>query len=159
MAAACFSGSSVLRAAVSTPASWLTYTDLGGYYTIRYPPEWQVLTKGNALVITSPGGPDERGVFGITPRAEGLVINEAVEKEFQDPDRSADLKKSPARIGDVPAIKVWGSKKGNPNIRMVEYYVQKGHQQFYVLFQAPHVAMDRYSPIFNAMIASMRFLK
>ena len=139
--------------------TWMTYTEPGENYQINYPADWQPLTKGNALVITSPGGPEERGVFGITLRTTGLTVEAAVEKEFQDPNRAADLKKSPARIAEMPAIKVWGSKKGDPNIRVVEYYVQKGSQQYYILFQAPHAAMDQYRAVFNAMIASMKFLK
>jgi hypothetical protein len=140
-------------------SGWQTYVDNGGYYKISYPPGWQVLTKGNALVITSPGGPDERGVFGITPRAEGVTINDAVDKEFSDPNRASDLQKSASRIAGIPATKVWGSKKGDPNIRVVEYYVQSGTQQFYILFQAPHSAMTQFSPVFNSMISSMKFLK
>ncbi len=139
--------------------NWKTHVDPAGNYKINYPPGWQVLMKGKALVITSPGGPDERGVFGITLRAEGVSMDESVQKEFDDPDRSADLQQSPARIADTPAIKVWGSKKGDPSIRIVEYYVQRGDQQFYILFQAPHAAMIRYSPVFQSMIGSMKFLQ
>jgi hypothetical protein len=102
---------------------------------------------------------ENRGVFGITPRARGMRIEEAVKQEFDDPNRSTDLQKAPSRIGDQPAIKVWGSKKNDPNTRMVEYYVQRGEHQYYILFQAPHASMDRYSPVFNKMIASMKFLK
>jgi hypothetical protein len=152
---------SPVHAQMAGPAgtNWLTYTDPDGRYEINYPSDWQTLTKGNALVITSPGGPEERGVFGITLRAAGLTVDAAVDKEFQDPEHPADLKKSPARIGEMPATKVWGSKKGDPNIREVKYYVQNGPQQYYILFQAPHAAMDHYRAVFNAMIASMKFLK
>ena len=138
---------------------WKVYVEPGGFYKITYPPSWQVLTKGNALVITSPGGPDERGVFGITLRAPGSSMEESVEKEFADPDRSSDLQQSPARIADTPAIKVWGSKKGDSSIRIVEYYVQRDDRQYYILFQAPHHAMARYSQHFNAMIGSLKFLQ
>jgi hypothetical protein len=41
----------------------------------------------------------------------------------------------------------------------VEYYVQVGEQQYYILFQAPHAAMIRYRPVFERMIASMQFLR
>src|ERR1700721_2331012 len=81
---------------------WPVYVDTGGFYKISYPPGWQVLTKGNALVITSPGGPDERGVFGITPRADSASIDDSVGKEFGDPDRSADLQKSPSPLAGAP---------------------------------------------------------
>ncbi len=138
---------------------WRLFVDIGGYYRVNYPGTWQVLTRGNALVITSPGGPEIRGVFGITPRPEGSNIQETVDKEFKDPERSPDLKQAPSRIAGRPAVKVWGSKKGDPNIRMVEYYVQEGPQQFYILFQAPHAGMTRFGPIFERMIASMKFLK
>src|SRR5262249_54869013 len=126
-------------------------------YTIDYPPNWQVLTKGNAVAITSPGDPETRGVFGITLRAEGVSAEEAVHKEFADPNHAPDLKKVPARIGGIPGIKDWGTKKGNSAIRIVEYYVQKGSQQYYILFQAPHSYMPNYTSIFNRMIASMKF--
>jgi hypothetical protein len=150
---------SSLFAALPNGNEWRTYVDLGGFYKINYPPGWQVLSKGNAVVITSPGDAGERGVFGITPRARGLRIEEAVEQEFSDPERSSDLQKTAARLGNQPAIKVWGSKKGDPNTRIVEYYVQRGNNQYYILFQAPHASMDRYSGVFNKMIASMKFLQ
>src|SRR5688572_11587351 len=82
----------------AAPDDWLTHVDMSGNYKISYPPDWSVLSKGNAVVITSPGTPEERGVFGITPRAAGLSINEAVAKEFEDPNRSSDLQKAPSRI-------------------------------------------------------------
>jgi hypothetical protein len=144
---------------LSADGGWRLYEDTGGYYKVNYPATWQVLTRGNALVITSPGGPEIRGVFGITPRPEGTTVQDAVNKEFQDPEHSPDLKKAPARIANRPAVKVWGSKKGDPNIRMVEYYIEEGSQQFYILFQAPHAGMDRFGPIFEKMIATMKFLK
>ncbi len=144
---------------MAAPSGWQLYTDVGGSYQINYPPEWQAMSRGNALVIASPGSVEERGVFGITPRAEGTTIEDSVKKEFGDPDHSADLKKVASRIAGRMATKVWGSKKGDPSIRIVEYYVQDGHQQFYILFQAPHAAMAQYSPVFNTMIGSMQFLK
>jgi hypothetical protein len=148
-------------ASIDVPPSngWQTFTDQGGFYQINYPGNWQVLSKGNAVVITSPGGPEERGVFGITPRPEGITVQESVDKEFSDPEKPSDLQKAPARLGNLPAVKVWGSSKKDPSIRIVEYYIQKGHQQYYILFQAPHVMMPKYSPVFNAMIKSMEFLK
>jgi len=155
-AAACLAA--VAFAAPPKTVDWKTYVEPGGAYKINYPPGWQVLTKGHALVITSPGEPEVRGVFGITLRAGDVSMDEAVEKEFVDPDRSQDLQQSPARIADTPAIKVWGSKKGDPGTRIVEYYVQRGEHPYYILFQAPHAAMVRYSPLFNAMIGSMKFL-
>jgi hypothetical protein len=139
--------------------AWRVFVEPGGSYKISYPPGWQVLTKGSAVVITSPGGPEERGVFGITLRGEGSTIQDSVKKEFDDPDRSSDLQQSPAKLADNPAIKVWGSKKGDASIRIVEYYVQRGDRQYYILFQAPHDAMSRYSQHFNAMIGSMKFLQ
>jgi len=139
-------------------ASWRVYTDVNGDYQVNYPSNWQVLTRGNALVITSPGSGETRGVFGITPRAEGMKVEDAVKKEFDDPNRSPDLQKASSRIANQPAIKVWGAKKGNPGVRMVEYYVQKGNRQYYILFQAPRESMDRYGPVFNGMIGSLKFL-
>jgi hypothetical protein len=138
---------------------WLTYTDLGGFYKVNFPSSWQVLTKGNAVVITSPGGMDDRGVFGITPRAEGVTVESSIEKEFSDPDHAPDLTKYPARIANLSATKVVGSKKGNPNIRIVEYYVQRGTQQYYILFQGPRLDWATYSPVFEKMIASLHFIK
>jgi hypothetical protein len=146
-----------LAATVYAETRWLVYEDTGGAYQLNYPSTWQVLTKGTALVITSPGGPETRGVFGITPRAGGVTMDDAVKKEFDDPNRPADLVKSPARIGGLPAMKIVGSKKGDPNTRVVEYYVQNGSHQFYVLFQAPRAAMSQYTALFNGMIASIKF--
>lgn len=136
--------------------SWITYTDPQGMYTINYPEGWQTKSQGRALVISSQEG-SERGVFGITLRGEGVSKESAVEREFADPNRPEDLQKVASRIANQPAIKVWGSKKGDPSIKSVEYYVEKGTQEYYILFQAPHAAMARYSPIFNAMIASFKF--
>src|SRR5438552_3399056 len=101
-----FLTSSVLAQPSSTKMTqdWKTYTDIGGAYEIRYPPTWQVLSKGNALVITSPGLPEERGVFGITPRAEGTTIQESVDKEFADPTHATDLQKNPTRIAGALGV-------------------------------------------------------
>lgn len=140
-------------------ASWITYIDASGIYKITYPSSWQILTKGNAVVITSPGGPDERAIFGITRRSQGTSAEEAVGKVFSDPQRSEDLQRTHASLGGLPAIKVWGSKKGDPSMRIVEYYVQKGPDQYYILFQAPFVRTSEFKPMFDGMIASMKFLK
>ncbi len=142
-----------------TPAGWHTHIDVAGHYKIDYPSDWQVMSKGSAVIITSPGGAEERGVFGITKKAEGSSIEDSIEKEFSDPDRPSDLQKSPAKLAGVPATKVWGSKKSDPSIRVVEYYVQNGKHPYYIIFQAPHTSMTRYSPVFNAMIGSMQFLQ
>jgi len=150
--------SSVTFAQSPTPVGWHTHIDVGGHYKIDYPDGWQILSKGNALVITSPGGPEERGVFGITQKAEGSTIQESIDKEFSDPEHSPDLQRAPAKLAGLPATKVWGSKKGDANIRMVEYYIQNDKHPYYILFQAPHAATATYSPIFNTMIGSMQFL-
>jgi hypothetical protein len=155
--AALIFSAAIATAAGPVPAGWATYNDMSGSYSIHYPPDWQVLTKGNAVVITSPGDASVRGVFGITPRAAGVSINESVDKEFSDPNRAPDLQRTPARLANIPAIKVWGSKKGNTAIRIVEYYVQIGNVQYYILFQAPHAQMQRYGPTFDKMIGSLRF--
>ncbi len=151
------------RGAPKTPAQpaikWHTYTDQGGFYSLNYPDGWEVLTKGNAVVIKGPGGPDNQGIFGITPRASGITIEESVKKEFSDPDRPKDLVKSMSRIANTPATKVVGSKKGNPDVKVVEYYVQIGSQDYYILFQTPRAAWSHNSDYFDGMIASMIFLK
>jgi hypothetical protein len=145
--------------AAETRPGWKTYTDSTGHYSINYPEKWQPITRGDALVISSPGEAATRGVFGITRRTGDVTAPEAVAKEFESPDRPADLQQGPAKMGDRPAIKVWGSKKGDPNIRVVEYYLQKDrHTQYYILFQAPHAMMSKYGPIFNRMIGSIQFL-
>ncbi len=138
--------------------TWKTYSDPQGAYTVNYPEGWETMTQGKALVIRSVDAA-ERGIFGITLRTEGTSKEAAVERQFADPEHAQDLQKAPARIADQPAIKVWGSKKGDPHIRSVEYYIEKDGQQYYILFQAPHTAMARYSPVFNAMISSLKFTR
>jgi hypothetical protein len=155
LASLILAGSS-FAAPAAPKAAWLTYQEPNGAYKINYPAHWQVMTRGNALVITSPEEPESRGVFGITIRPGKSSIEDSVSKEFEDPERSQDLQQAPARLSDLPAIKVWGSKKGDQSTRIVEYYVQKGDHQFYVLFQAPHSSMPRFSPVFNAMISSFK---
>jgi hypothetical protein len=140
-------------------SGWMAYTSEQQDYQVNYPASWKVQGKGDAVVITSPGEPPNRGVFGITPRKGKLTSEEAVQREMSAPDRPADLVRSAARIAELPAIKVVGSKKGDPATRIVEYYVQAGLTQYYVLFQGPSAAWVQYSPTFNAMIRSLKILK
>jgi hypothetical protein len=137
---------------------WETFSDPGNAYKIDYPNDWHVLHKGNAVVITSPGRPEDRGVFGITLRTHAPSVEESVDKEFADPNHSRDLQKAASRLAGLPATKVWGSKKNDPNIRVVEYYLQKGDAQYYILFQAPHLEMSKFGPVFQKMIGSFQFL-
>ena len=150
---------SALVSAASSRVKWLDYTDQNRLYSLRVPSSWEVLSKGNAVVIASREDPAQRGVFGITLRPGGKTVEEAVEQEFQAKDRPTDLVKSPARIAGAPAVKVVGSKKGDPATRVVEYYAQNGDHQYYLLLQAPRDRWNQYNAIFYIMIRSFKFME
>ncbi len=134
------------------------YAHPEGYFHLNYPANWQVNAKDNAMIMKSAGLGGDRGVFGIVRRDDSVSNEDAVTKEFQAPNRPADLVKTPSQVAGMPATKVVGSGKEDPNNRMVEYYVQNpnGHQ-YYILMMAPRNEWKRYTVAFSTMLNSLSF--
>jgi hypothetical protein len=138
------------------PATSL-YMHPEGFYTVRYPASWRVNAKENAMLVKS-NGTSRFGVFGIVRRDDSNPNEEAVKHELAAPNRPADLTEMPARVAGLPATKIVGSAKENPDNRMVEYYVQHPDgRQYYILMMAPRNQWNQYNVAFNSMLQSLSF--
>jgi hypothetical protein len=142
------------NAPVVPPAK--AYTHPEGLYALHYPADWRVNANDNAVIVKSAGEHLNRGVFGIGRRPDDQPNDEAVAWEFKAPGRPKDLRKMPTRVAGLPATKVIGSNREEPNNQMVEYYVQgTGGHQYYILMMAPRDEWKRYSGSFSSMLRSL----
>ena len=139
----------------AVPVPGRLYRNPEGLYTFRYPSRWQVNAKDGAMIVKSPGS---AGVFGIVRRPDDQPNEQAVNRLLVAPNRPQDLTLTPARLAGISATKLIGSKKEDPYIRTVEYYLQhpNGHQ-YYILLQAPRNEWNKYSIAFGSMLRTLSF--
>jgi hypothetical protein len=127
-----------------------------GLYQLRYPSGWQLNSNDTAMIVKSTHG--DRAVFGIVRRPETETNEAAIEREFSANNRPADLTRASARVAGLPATKVIGSSKEDPNNKMVEYYVQHPNgRSYYVLMMAPRQEWNRYAGTFNSILQNLSF--
>jgi hypothetical protein len=132
------------------------YDNPEGLYKLRYPANWRVNAHDNAMVMKSSNRAGQPVVFGIVRRNESLPNEDALLKEFNSPNRPADMVRMPARVAGLPATKVIGSDKNNPDNRLVEYYVQHPNgREYYIMLMAPRNQWAHYASTFNTMLTTL----
>jgi hypothetical protein len=143
-----------VRHAPAVPVKEYSHPD--GMYALHYPADWRVNANDSALLVHSRGENLNRGVFGIVRRPDDQPNEDAVAREFHAADRPTDLTLEQAQVAGLPATKLIGSNREDPNNQMVEYYVQgTGGHQYYILLMAPRDEWKRYSVSFDGMLRSL----
>jgi hypothetical protein len=139
----------------AAPAPLLSYTHPEGNYELRYPRSWRITARDNAMIAKVNHG---EGVFGILRRPDDQPNEEAIDRELQSQSEPGAIRKVSARVAGMPATKLIGPGKEDPNTRMVEYYVQNfDGKQYYVLLKAPRAQWDRYNAAFTKMLSNLTF--
>jgi hypothetical protein len=144
-------------AAEKTPkVRWATYRSRVLGVQVSVPSAWVAKKSPKALGFVTPGPAQERAAVGIMKSAKSS-IEEAADQQMRE--SGASWSKSSSRVAGHRAIKVVGPAKDDPSRKIVQYYIDGPQGAYLVQCMAPAQTWHLYSPLFNSMLARMRFLE
>ncbi len=138
--------------------SWVPYQSDTLHFQLKIPSDWTVRAADKAVGFASPDQPaGGHGALGILKSDKQMSIEEAANQQFKKEGKPAGWLRSPARFGGARALKIIGSSKKAPGLKMVQYYVEASDGYFLVQCMAPEEQWDRFKPLFAIMISHFAF--
>jgi hypothetical protein len=137
---------------------WVSYQSAPLAFQIKVPKAWQVRPSAKAVGFTSPARGDSRAAIGVLRSADRhSTIEQAVQKEFELEGQPEDWQQSYARVGGMQAVKIVKNAAVQPNLKIVEYYVQGPHGPYILQCVGPRDRWNLYAPLFATMLKTFRF--